>query len=383
MGRTENQTDLLVLGVHMRSEGYPNTLYRLEDLEASGLFRTIEINVPMLTVVGKNRHRLIDRLAWLWRILSAHLLVLSRYLTSTYPRLVYIPYPAVFVLFLLSLLPKSRRPRRIVADAFISIYDTVVFDRKLLHPATLFARILKFIERRAYAQADTVVVDTPQNASFLSQLFHLEQLKFLEIPLSSNEKHFRYVPYSPQHAVCRVLFVGTLIPLHGIAVIMAAAQLLAERADILIKVIGNGQEGSFIESYLASGSVRVEWIKDWQTSEQLADEIAESDICLGIFGGGEKTQRVCPLKIYAYACMGRAIVTGDTRWENEATERLAYKPFSTVPVNNAPALAEKISWLADNPILRAEMAEKARRFYTEHLSNEAAMEKFCVCLREN
>lgn len=382
MGHTETSTDLLILGVHVRSEGYPNTLYRLEDLEASGLFRIAEINAPMLAAVGTNRHRLIDSLARFWRILSAHLVVLGRYLSGTYPRLAYIPYPAVFVLFLLSLLPKSRRPRRIVADAFISIYDTVVLDRKLLRAGSLPARILKRIERRAYALADTVVVDTAQNATFLSQLFHLEQGRFLDIPLSSNEKQFRHVPYLPRQGVCRVLFVGTLIPLHGIAVIMEAAQLLAARADIHIKVIGNGQDGTFIESYLGRGSTRVEWVTDWQTSKQLADEIAASDICLGIFGGGDKTQRVCPLKIYAYACVGRAIITGETRWENEATEQLAYKPFSTVSVDNAPALAGKIGWLADNPTLRAEMAGKSRRFYTEHLSNLAAMEKFSACLRE-
>lgn len=383
MGHTETQTDLLVLGVHFRSEGYPNTLYRLQDLEASDLFRITEINVPLLTTVGKIRHGLIDRLAQIWRIAAAHVLVLRRYSSGTYPRLAYIPYPSVFVLFLLSLLPKSRRPTRIVADAFISIYDTVVLDRKLLREGSLPARVLKRIERRAYALADTVVVDTPQNASFLSQLFDLEQRKFLDIPLSSNEQQFQFKPYSPQPRVCRVLFVGTLIPLHGIAVVMEAAQLLVERSDIHIKVIGDGQESSIVQSHVARGNARVEWIKDWCTSKQLADEIAESDICLGIFSSADKTQRVCPLKIYAYASVGRAIITGNTSWVNEATEKLAYKPFSTVSVSNAPALAEKIAWLADNPSLRAEMAENSGRFYREHLSNQAAIEKLSACLREN
>lgn len=379
MGTTEPTSDILVIGVHMRKEGYPNTLYRLADLEVSGLFRITEINVPMLSSELSSGPWLASRFL-IWRILSAHLAILGRYLKGVRASTTYIPYPAVFVLFLLSFLPKACRPKRIVADAFISLYDTVVLDRKLLRTRTLLARILKYVERRAYLTADTVVVDTEQNADFLSQFFCIERKKFLSIPLSTNEEQFRYLPYSPQTGICRVLFVGTLIPLHGVAVILEATQLLASREDIHFTIIGDGQNADIVESFLCRNHPRMKWVREWRTSEQLAAAIAESDICLGIFGESDKTQRVCPLKLYAYAGIGRAIVTGSTRWEKETTGRLEYHPFATVPVNDSTALAGEIALLADNPTLRGELAKNSRRFYTEILSNSAAIKKLIACL---
>lgn len=375
--------NLLVMGVHLKSEGYPNTLYRLRDLEASGLFRLSEINVPMWNEGTQNRHGFSRLTRNVWRAIIAHIMVMIRYLAAKCPERVYVPYPAVFVLFLLSWLPLRCRPRYIVADIFISLYDTIVLDRHLIKKEGLPARILKWIERRAYVYADKLVVDTPQNARFIGSLFELSESKLETVPLSIDETHFKYIPYQPTTGICRVLFVGTMVPLHGIETILEAGRLLSGRLDIHFKLIGDGQDAPTVDVQLRAHMPHLEWERGWQPSFRIAEEISRADICLGIFGKGDKAQRVCPFKIYAYASMGRAVITGETIWLKETIDQRSGDQFASIPMNDAEALAKKIIQLADAPVLRNKLAAGSRDFYQTHLGNQRALVKLAACLLEH
>ncbi len=378
------KNSLLVLGVHLKSEGYPNTLYRLRDLEASGLFQMVEINVPMWNESTQNRQGIARLTRNVWRAAFAHMAVIARYLTATKrAERVYVPYPGVFVLFLLSWLPAKCRPQRVVVDVFISLYDTIVLDRHLLNQNGFAAGILKRVEKRAYIYADKLVVDTQQNAQFICALFELPETKVVVAPLSIDEVHFKYAPYRPQPGACRVLFIGTLVPLHGIDTILEAARLLSGRLDIRFRLIGDGQDGRLVEAWLRAHPTQLAWERTWQQSNRVAKEIGQADICLGIFGGGNKTQRVCPFKIYAYAATGRAIITGATDWLKEAAGPLSYEPFACVPISAAAALAAKIAELADDPALRVKLAISSHEFYQTHLGNRRALETLASCLRES
>jgi glycosyltransferase involved in cell wall biosynthesis len=383
MACARGKNDLLVMGVHLSSEGYPNTRYRLSDLRESNVFSLSEINVPMWSEATQNRQGLSRLTRNLWRAFFAHAAVFFQYLISKRTERVYIPYPAVFLLVLLSLLPRRARPRTIVTDVFISIYDTVVNDRRLLNREGIPARLLKWMEKRAYDCADKLIVDTEQNARFLCTLFNLDESKVKAIPLSTDEDHFKPIPYRPEARITRVLFVGTLVPLHGIKTILSAATLLSDRPDIHFKLIGDGHEAPVIESWLQTSKVPLEWKREWQPSEKIAEEISRADICLGIFGSGNKTHRVCPFKIYAYASMGRPIITGDTDWLQETSKQLGWEPFASVPVSDPTALAAKIVQLIESPTERVRVAESARKFYKTCLSNEAALAELTKHLLED
>lgn len=368
--KSDAAADLLVIGVHLKSHAYPNTLIRLRELEQSSLFLCREINSPLWREGTQHRHgraRLTRNLA---RAIAAHVIVCVRCMFAKRPAVAYVPYPAVFVLLFLSTLPKRLRPTRTVADAFISLYDTVVLDRQLLGLRGLPARLLKRAERRAYRAADEVVVDTPQNARFLSNLFDLPITKVTAVPLATDETRFAPVAYQPRPGICNVLFVGTLAPLHGVTTILEAAHLLASRPDIRFKLIGDGQESLVVERWLADHSVNIDWQREWQSSAGIAVAIAESDICLGIFGTGAKAQRVCPYKVHMYASVGRATITGETAWLREAMRDAPAQSFATVPAGDAEALARTILTLADDPDRRSALAESARRFYHAVLANE-------------
>lgn len=369
----KNYGQLLIWGVYCKDEGYPNVLYRIAEL--ANYFEIKEINYP-IWIQAQDQQRKFTR------GLKSHFIVCWRYLWTRHTgQLVYLPYPAVFLLFFLSFLPKFLRPQWIVADVFISLYDTIVNDRKLLTTNCRTAKFLHWIEGRAYRQANVIIVDTLANREFLRGAFNLSGKQIVAIPLSTNERQFSPRKYFPQAQICRVLFIGTFIPLHGVEYLAEAIIALQGNQEIQFKIIGNGQEAQLFKNILGNNPVRqLEWIREWQTAEYLAEEISRADICLGIFGPGAKTQRVCPLKIYAYAAIGRAIITGDTDWLRTAG---GAEFFSTVPVANSAALAKQISLLASQPHTRAQLAVRSRNFYETKLSNTIACAALLNCFPQS
>ncbi len=373
--------DITVLGVHVKSTGYPNVTFRLRDLARNPQLRIQEINFPFrrATPPDKALWRAWKPLNWLWsaiRLTYAHAYVLLAYFWRGRPRRLYVPYPSTLVLFCLSLLPRSWRPVHIVADCFISLYDTVVTDRKLLSSGSWAARTLRSVESRAYRSADMVVVDTDLNAGYFVETFGLAASKVMALPLSIDDAVFHAAPYRPHGSICTVLFIGTFVPLQGVDVIAHAAVALASRHDIRFRLIGSGQMAKAVERILASRRpTNVEWVTQWTDGENLADEIRRADICLGIFGTGPKTQRVWPLKNYAYMAIGRAVITGATLQAEHLLQRADSAPFLTVPPGDPAALAFAIVELASNPDRRRTYAESARRFYEQHLCSRIALEQ--------
>lgn len=372
-----HRSSLLIAGVFRASEGYPNVLYRLRDLQSSPHFDVVEVNSPLWkNDAQRGAFVRLPRLAV--GVVLAHLRLWFCLARAHTPDLVYVPYPGVFVL---NMLPKRLRRGQVVVDAFISIYDTVVNDRRLVGSRHPLARLLHKLEKRAYDRADLIVVDTPENLELLRNEFDLPSSKLAAVPLSTNETDYAFSDYRPDSGRLRVLFVGTLVPLHGTATIVEAAARLRHRTDIEFRVIGDGQDAAVIERLIAELKPNLTWIREWQTSSDLADEIRKADICLGIFGDTAKAQRVCPLKIYAYTAVGRATVTGDTEWVRGATYAMDLKPFAVVPVADPVALAARIAELADDPDERLTLARSGRKFYESALSNNIANSRFLACVQ--
>jgi glycosyltransferase involved in cell wall biosynthesis len=310
------------------------------------------------------------------RLIYAHMYVLLAYLWRGCPRRLYIPYPSVIVLFCLSLLPRSWRPAYVMADCFISLYDTVITDRKLLSSGSWAARALRSVESRACRAADMIVVDTDLNASYFTETFGLAPSKIMALPLNIDADSFRPTPYQPRGNSCTVLFIGTFVPLQGVDVIARAAIALESHRNVRFRLIGSGQTAETVRRIFANRQpTNVEWITQWMGSDDLAREIRSADICLGIFGTGPKTQRVWPLKNYAYMAIGRAIITGDTSQARDMLQQADTAPFLLTPQGDPVALASAIIALAEDSERRRSYAESARRFYEKNLSSKTAIEQ--------
>ncbi len=136
-------------------------------------------------------------------------------------------------------MPAARRiarKRPVVFNPLVSLHDTFVGDRARFRPRSPAAGVLRAIDSGAFRGADLVVADTEAQADFFRRAFGLPGERVAVALVGAEEPLFRpgYHPPEPFHA----LFVGKLIPLHGLETILAAAALAPE---IPFRVVGDGQ----------------------------------------------------------------------------------------------------------------------------------------------
>lgn len=195
-------------------------------------------------------------------------------------------------------------------DPLVSLYDTVVLDRRLLKPRSFLARILHRIDRLAFSIADEILIDTHAHRDFLAEEFGIEPGKFTVIPLYA-PAIFRpmNVPKDPTRFV--VLFHGKFIPLHGIEKILRAMAIIerAGHTEVLLKLAGGGQTEPAMRSLAQELRLKqVEWL-GWVPYEELPQLINASNLCLGAFGDSEKARRVIPHKVWEALACGKRVIS--------------------------------------------------------------------------
>lgn len=246
---------------------------------------------------------------------------LGRWLAA-YPRLIvdYLRAPAhdaVFVGYLghldvLVLWPFARlRGVPIVWDAFISLYDTVVDDRKLVGPRHPLAWLVFAWEWLACRAADLILLDTRAHADYFAASYRLGAGRVTAVPVGAEAQFFARSAGIGGAEPLTVLFYGQFIPLHGIETIIRAARQTAGEAVRWV-VIGRGQEAPRIRALLEREPVaNLEWIP-WVDYRDLPARIAGADICLGIFGDTAKASRVVPNKVFQVLAAGKPLITRDS-----------------------------------------------------------------------
>jgi len=219
----------------------------------------------------------------------------------------------------------------------------------------------------ALRAASLVLVDTEASREMFIVEFGLERTAVRSLPLAIEEEVFLRVQ-SPRLAAgkIRVVFIGTLIPLHGIDTILGAFGMLADDERFDLRLIGDGQEATKVEAFLATGHARgrVTWVRDWHSTDQMASELALADICLGVFGGAGKAARVLPFKVYMYMAAGKAVITQSLYSLPEGCPALP-----VAHADSALALAEKIKALSDDSEATLKLATASRAYYAMWLSN--------------
>ena len=150
--------------------------------------------------------------------------------------------------------PHARRvagKRPLVFNPLISLHDTLVGDRSRYREGRFTARILWVIDRRALRTPDLVVADTEANAEFLAEVGDLPRER-VQVCLVGAEDRLFHAGWRPDEPF-RVLFVGKLIPLHGLPTILEAARLAPE---LQVRIVGSGQ----LNELMTDLPPNVEWL---------------------------------------------------------------------------------------------------------------------------
>ncbi len=254
-----------------------------------------------------------------------------------------------------------RKP--IIWDAFYSLYDSWVFDRKLVAPQSLKAKYYWFLDWMGCLLAHKILLDAKTNIEYFIETFGSSEKKFIKVFVGTDDKLF--MPADIDNGADGnfiVHFHGHFIPRQGAEFIIGAANLLRNE-NILFRMIGRGQDYSGARTMAEKlGLSNLEWI-DGVDYEKLPEFINKSDICLGGFGNTRKAKITSMNKLFEYMACGKAIITGDVASSREILEDGKTAIFCRCA--DAEDLARKILKLKYNPDLIKMLGENARKNFKE------------------
>jgi glycosyltransferase involved in cell wall biosynthesis len=355
---------------------HPRIATIAEGLAASG-FDVTECNIPLglstadrVDMLAKpwKAGGLVARLASRWFGLATKARGLGKHGLGR-PDAVVVGYLGHFDVHLARLLYR-RGQVPLVLDHLISAANTAK-DRRL--DGGLKTNVLRLIDAAALRAADIVVVDTEEHLEIVPEKY---RSKAVVVPVGAP---------TPWHAAARelpagtapsatassttgseplkVVFYGLYTPLQGTPVIGEALGRIAG-APVEVTMIGRGQDEAETKR-AAAANQSVRWL-DWVPAAELPALVASHDVCLGIFGTGDKALRVVPNKVFQGAAAGCAVITSDTAPQRRVLDDAAV----LVPPGDPAALADALLRLAGDREALLKLRHAARQLAAERFTPE-------------
>jgi glycosyltransferase involved in cell wall biosynthesis len=357
---------------------HPRIATIAEGLAARG-FDVTECNIPLgLTTADR-----VEMLAKPWKVSGLVARLGNRWLGLAVkarrlgrPDAVVVGYLGHFDVHLARLLYR-RGKVPIVLDHLISAANTAK-DRRL--DGGMKTKVLRLIDAAALRAADIVVVDTEEHLEIVPEKYRSKAVVVhvgapapwhsAAVKHSTAVKHSAAVkqsaavePSADFSGPLKVVFYGLYTPLQGTPVIGEALGRLAG-APVEVTMIGRGQDEAETKR-AAAANKSVRWL-DWVPATELPALVASHDVCLGIFGTGDKALRVVPNKVFQGAAAGCAVVTSDTAPQRRVLGDAAV----LVPPGDPAALADALRRLADDREALLKLRHAARQLAAERFTPE-------------
>lgn len=254
--------------------------------------------------------------------------------------------------------------KKIVFDAFASLYDSVYGENNKSIFSNARAFYFFFLDKSACLFADKILLDTNSHIDYYVQRFKIKKEKFIRIFVGSDDSII-YPQKEEDNGKEEFLvhFHGLYTPLQGVEHIIGAAEILKDE-NIKFNIIG----GKIKDKWGDKGMKNINFFS-WIPYENLGAYMQKADVCLGIFGGTDKAMRVIPNKLYEALAMRRAVITGIS---DTIQELLTDKENVLLcKMASAEDLAGKILELKNNAELRTKIAENGYRVFKERLFPKA------------
>jgi len=246
----------------------------------------------------------------------------------------------------------------IINDFFISDFDNVVFERKLIKVFSLNSIKHYFVDYINYKFSSFLISDTKAHFEYWESLFGKTKAERFILPVLANK--YIYKPNSRKNKHFKVIFFGSLIPLHGIDKILEAFSILQKRKlNIEFQIIGSGQLSSFVRDTIRKSELRIDFYDGILDEVRLAKEINKSSIILGIFGDSKKAKSVVPNKVYQGLASRKCVIT----MQSPAISEFFNKNEICLCANDANSLSKSIEKLFIDRNLLDDYANKGYEKY--------------------
>ena len=235
----------------------------------------------------------------------------------------------------------------IVEDFFISMYDTMINDRKKFRKNSLFAKIFLWLDKITLKSADKIIVDTCAHGEYFVSKLGADKSKINVLYLKA-DKTIYYPRLSSKADEYNnkfvVLYFGSILPLQGVDIIMQCAESMESVSAVFFEIIGP-INNKHMSKYRHLKNVK---FVPWLSQESLSEKIAAADLCLaGHFNNMiEKASRTIPGKAYIYDSMKKPMILGDNSANRELFEEDNVN-YYYVEMGNYKKLEEKILYIMD------------------------------------
>jgi glycosyltransferase involved in cell wall biosynthesis len=203
-------------------------------------------------------------------------------------------------------------------DPYISLYDTMVLDRKLIKATSWKAMYYFLLDKYSCELADICLLDTDADIKFFSKTFKTPHKKFRRVFVGADDDVFHPVPTKRNDDNFVVFWYGTYIPLHGAEYVVEAAKILEKYRDIQFIMVGQGQTYAHVRKLARMLKVSNIKFVNWIEYKDLPIYMSKADVCLGIFGKTGKASRVIPNKVFQALATGKPVITANTLAAREA-----------------------------------------------------------------
>lgn len=254
----------------------------------------------------------------------------------------------------------------LVIDGFVSLYDTLILDRKVLKQKSLAADLILWLERTVLSCGDIVTVDTEEHLQFYNRVLKVPLNRLKVVPVTAQETEYRVDHNGEIRSSCantfNVLFFGSFLPLQGVDIIAESVKYTHE--NVKFTLIGSGAEHQKIVKILENEK-RVTFVP-WIDFQELGEYIKSSHLVLGVFGKNEKTDRVIPNKVVISLYHRKAILT----LESSAMLRFFQDNESVFYIEHpdSNSLANRINQLSKEMNRIEKVAHKGRLIYDQVFS---------------
>jgi len=372
---------IVYFGTYSTAEGYPRNGVVIKSLQAAG----VDVITCHREAWGDSSARergvrnIFEAIKTLLRILITWAYLAWKYLFRTPDHdLVIVGYPGYLDVFLARTL-SALRSKPVVLDAFMSLYEAVVEDRKLFAPDAVRARLLKFLDRASSLTAHAVLLDTREHIRYYRDVIGVDTKKFIRVFVGAEEQFYHPNGATRHEKSGGVLFFGSFLPLHGIDVIIKAAAGLEKNEEIHVTLIGDGPQWEQCRMLARETGADINWVRDWIGYNGLSQYIASAEICLGIFSKSDKSGRVIPCKIFNILAMGKPLITADTPATQEVL--IHRENAYLIPPGDPEALYEAVETLHHNAELRQKISAGGLALHNNRFSYSVLGEALAVELQ--
>ena len=120
------------------------------------------------------------------------------------------------------------RGKRLGIDFFISLYDTMIWDRKKWKDGSFFAKLFWKLDKNTIQKADVVIADTKAHGEYFVKEFGLSEEKLKVLYLEANTKIYKKRKKEKKKEwqdKFIVLYFGSILPLQGVDIVLKSAQI--------------------------------------------------------------------------------------------------------------------------------------------------------------